>query len=147
VLTETAKLVSLTEFEQQERGSESIVMTAKATEIVYLGGGRPLGGKLVSNDDGRTHTLYAADAVFGLIRVRNVPRVGTKEDAKRTQQPIVEIVANRVKTEDGTWSKILYADDVDIGPKTGCVYFTDGTCNCVFVNGFIGVSCCKAYAI
>jgi hypothetical protein len=28
--------------------------------------------------------------------------------------------------DDGILSRILYADDVVVGPKTGKVYFTDG---------------------
>jgi len=32
-----------------------------------------------------------------------------------------------VKLEDGSWSPINYANDVDIGPKTGHIYFTDSS--------------------
>ncbi len=124
-----SKLVSLTDFERDD-AEETFVLTAKATEVAYLGGGRPLGGKFVSTDS-NTQTLYAADAVLGLIRVQNIPRVGVSDkDEKQVKQPSsVEIVAKRVKMEDGSWSEIRYADDLDIGPKTGHVYFTDGAPN------------------
>ena len=117
----------MTDFERDEKDTKSNVITARATEVAYLGGGRPLGGKLVSNSDGITQTLYAADAIYGLIRVRNIPRVGaSEEERKQMKEQIVEIVVKRVKMEDGSFSEIRYADDVDIGPQTGHVYFTDG---------------------
>lgn len=126
IMSAHSKLVSLTDFERDD-SEESFVMTAKATEVAYLGGGRPLGGKFVSTDS-NTQTLYAADAVLGLIRVQNIPRIGVAgKDGKQVKQPNnVEIVAKRVKMEDGSWSEIRFADDLDIGPKTGHVYFTDG---------------------
>lgn len=109
VLTEEAKLVSLTDFEEEG----GINMTAKATEVMHLGMGRPLGGKFAA--DG---TLYVADALLGLIRVQNPKQEGAK----------VELVASGVKVEE-QWSRLLYTNDVDVGPKTGMVYFTD----CKFV--------------
>lgn len=39
----------------------------------------------------------------------------------------VEVVASQVKLDDGTFSPINYADDVDIGPRTGHVYFSDAS--------------------
>ena len=106
-LTEEAKLVKLSDFEQVEN---SPIITAKVTEVVYLGVGRPLGAKFAS--DG---SIYIADPHLGLIRVKNV----------NDSQSKVELIASRVKDENGTWSQILYANDVAIGPKTGMVYFTD----------------------
>ncbi|KAK1745277.1 hypothetical protein QTG54_004568 [Skeletonema marinoi] len=41
--------------------------------------------------------------------------------------PVVELVASRFQLEDGSWSDVTYADDVDIGPRTGHVYFSDAT--------------------
>jgi hypothetical protein len=127
IMSENSKLVSLTDLQQDI--NDPVTVTAKATEVAYLGGGRPLGGKFVSTGDA-TQTLYAADAVLGLIRVPNIPRIGAPKghnNRKQVKQPIVEIVAKRVKVEDGSWSDIRYADDVDIGPKTGHVYFTDAS--------------------
>lgn len=108
ILTEEAKLLSLTEFES----INSVKVTAKATLLMDLGMGRPLGGKFAP--DG---TLYVADTLLGLIRIQNPSNGGSK----------VELVASAVKGADGNWSRILYADDVAIGPKTGMVYFSDGT--------------------
>jgi hypothetical protein len=126
ILSEHSKLVSLTDFEQDD-SEKSYVLTAKATEVAYLGGGRPLGGKFVTTDS-NTQTLYAADAILGLIRVRNIPRLGASGGKRKqiSQQSVVEIVASRVQLEDGSWSEIRFADDLDVGPKTGHVYFTDG---------------------
>lgn len=113
VLTEEAKLLSLTEFES----IDSVKVTAKATLVKDLGMGRPLGGKFAP--DG---TLYVADTLLGLIRVQNP---SSNNDSK------VELVASRVKGADGNWTRILYADDVAIGPKTGMVYFSDGKSNVI----------------
>lgn len=128
ILSEFSKLVSLTDFERDPKDAKSNVMTARATEVAYLGGGRPLGGRLVSNPDGISQTLYAADAIYGLIRVQNIPRVGASaEERKQMKEHIVEIVAKRVKMEDGSFSEIRFADDIDIGPQTGHIYFTDAS--------------------
>jgi sugar lactone lactonase YvrE len=107
-LTEEAKLVKLADFVEEEG---SPVISAKATEVVHLGVGRPLGAKFAA--DG---SIYIADAHLGLIRVKNPQDAHSK----------VELIASRVKDENGTWSQILYANDVAVGPKTGMVYFTDG---------------------
>mmetsp|Transcript_15276 Transcript_15276/g.27669 ORF Transcript_15276/g.27669 Transcript_15276/m.27669 type:complete len:414 (-) Transcript_15276:74-1315(-) len=110
VLTEDGNFVSLTDFEYKDDG---ITITAKTSLVVDLGMGRPLGGK-ISKDD----TLYAADTLLGLIQVQNVsdPRTRSK----------VQLVASKVMTDDG-WSQILYADDVDIGSKSGIIYFSDAS--------------------
>jgi len=108
VLTEEAKLVSLTQFEDKPH---SIVTFANATEVMHLGPGRPLGGKFAK--DG---TLYFADAALGLCRVKNP----AKAEAK------VELIASRVMV-DREWQQLLYVNDIDIGPKSGKVYFTDST--------------------
>jgi hypothetical protein len=103
---EDGNLISMTDIETDPDGK----MTAKTTLVADLGPGRPLGAKF-SGD-----TLYIADAVLGLTRIRNVNDPMSK----------VEIVATTV-VENGTTSRLLYVDDIAIGPKTGAIYFTDGT--------------------
>ncbi|KAL3811847.1 hypothetical protein ACHAXA_009206 [Cyclostephanos tholiformis] len=114
--------------------------TARAIGVADLGVGRPLGGKF----DVRSGCLYYADAILGLARVCNLPPRGVPTDrtngnasgreggrgegwTEGERRPVVELIANRVRLEDGTWSYINYADDVDIGPRTGHVYFSDAT--------------------
>lgn len=109
VMTEDAKLLSLTVIIDIGTVNSVATSTAKVTEVMNLGNGRPLGGKFAK--DG---TLYIADTLLGLTRVR----------FGKGKQPMVEIVASRVKINE-QWSPICYANDVDIGPKTGNVYFTD----------------------
>lgn len=120
IMNENAKLISLTDFEQQEDRSDDnkSIITAKATEVADLGMGRPLGGKFDMKG-----CLYFADVLLGLARICNLPTTTSSSNNK----PLVELVASRVKLPNGTWSPILYADDVDIGPKTGHVYFSDAT--------------------
>ena len=79
--------------------------------VVDLGVGRPLGGKITKNGE-----VYIADTLLGLIRIPDL----------NAERPKVELVASSVKTSEGT-SSILYADDLDVGPRTGHVYFSDGT--------------------
>lgn len=107
ILSENAKLIKLVDFEEQEDGI-SILTTAQ--EVMDLGIGRPLGAKFAP--DG---TLYIADSILGLVRVKHPEHAGAK----------VELVASRVLV-DGHWSPINYADDVSIG-KSGKVYFSDAT--------------------
>lgn len=106
--TDRSQLISLTDW-KHESGE---IISAKATLIKELGPGRPLGAKFTQ--DGTT--IYIADAVLGLLRVRTPLDETTK----------VEIVASTV-VEDGQRTKLLFADDVAIGPVTGKVYFTDAT--------------------
>jgi len=122
IMNENAKLVSLTDFKPQaekgatDNGNDTTatnIMTAKATEVADLGMGRQLGGKF--DEKG---CLYYADVMLGLARVCNL---------QSTKPSIVEVVASRVKLSDGTLSPIAFADDVDIGPKTGHVYFSDAS--------------------
>jgi len=115
-VTDTSKLIHITNIQSLSSSSSqqsSFDKTAEMIEIAYLGNGRPLGGKFDRNG-----ILYLADAVQGLIRVI-FPK-------KKSSKPMVELVASRVQLEDGTWSPILFADDLTIGPKTGMIYFTDG---------------------
>ena len=136
IMNEYAKLISLTDFEPaagEESSSSSItMMTAKATEVADLGIGRPLGGKFHYNND----CLYFADAILGLARICNLPSADDDDNnemnksssaAKQKKPNHVELLASRVKLLDGTWSPINYADDLDIGPRTGHVYFSDAS--------------------
>lgn len=74
--------------------------------------GRPLGGKFVPG----TQVLYFADVLLGLCRID-----------LSNKHPKIELVASKVQTEDGRWSPILFADDVDIGTKSGMIYFSDAS--------------------
>lgn len=104
--TEEGNLISFTDIQTNERDGKT---TAKVTLVKDLGPGRPLGAKFLGD------TLYVADAALGLTRVTNVLDPKSK----------VEIVATGVM-DGGNWTRIMYADDVAVSPKTGMVYFTDG---------------------
>jgi len=121
VMNENAKLVSLTDFEQKEGSGDASIVTAKATEVADLGMGRPLGGQF--DKKGKGKCLYFADAVLGLARICNLPAKKSPSSPK----PKVELLASRVKLEDGSWSPVNFADDLSIGPKTGHVYFSDAS--------------------
>ena len=110
-LTEQSKLVSITDIRQRSE-NDATIMTAKVTEVADLGIGRPIGGKFDNNN-----CLYFADVLKGLCRIC----------LDQKPKPIVEVVASRFQLQDGSWSDITYADDVDIGPRTGHVYFSDAT--------------------
>lgn len=105
--TDQGYLISLTDLvvESSER------ITAKTTLVKDLGPGRPLGAKFTPNGN----TLYIADSVLGLLRVQDP----SKSESK------VEIVASEVM-DGGRRTRLNFADDLTIGPKTGRVYFTDG---------------------
>jgi len=113
IMNNNAKLVSLTDFQQSKQDDN--IMTAKTTEVADLGVGRPLGGKFDKNT-----CLYYADAILGLARICNI-------NQSSTNKSYPEIVATRVKLSNGKWSPINYTDDVDIGPHTGHVYFSDAS--------------------
>ena len=114
VLTEDGNLVRLNNSKQKvSPSSHTPIQNVDTTLVVNLGPGRPLGGKFTY--DGKT--LYIADTLLGLVRVQNV-------ENKKSQSK-VEIVASSVVDKEGNESRILYANDVDIGPVTGHVYFTD----------------------
>lgn len=111
-LTEEALLVSLTKLKVQESiENKPKIMTAQVKSVADLGMGRPLGGRFTP--DGKT--LYVADALLGLIKIENPHKFPKSK---------VEIVANKVMDGDKT-TRILYCNDVVVGPKTGKVYFTD----------------------
>lgn len=105
VLTEDANLVELRDLQQDDKNAN--VINATAVVVKDLGMGRPLGGRFT-----RDGTLYVADTLLGLTRVKDVHDATSK----------VEIVLNQI---DGT--PIRFANDVVIGPKSGKVYFTDST--------------------
>lgn len=114
-VTEQSKLIKVSHIQldgSSENNHNIPKLTAETTEVAHLGLGRPLGAKFDAHGN-----LYVADAIMGLIRV-SFP--------EEKEQPKVELLASRVQLTDGTWSPILFADDVVIGPKTGYVYFTDG---------------------
>jgi len=113
VTTEDSRLLSLTDIQEEENDKNGVKkLTAKVTEVVYLGVGHQLGGAFTKDGN----TLYVADVVQGLIRVNDF----------KSKKAKVELVASRVKV-DGEWSPITYADDVAVGPKTGIVYFSDAS--------------------
>jgi len=121
LMTEESMLVKLTDLKEEEEDLASdgtAVITARATYVRDLGLGRPVGGKF--SPDGKT--LWIADGVLGLVRIRNV------EDA-RNNKP--EVVLSHIVEEapDGTRRRtpIAFADDVCVGPKTGKVYFSDAS--------------------
>ncbi len=103
--TEQGNLISLTDMETDDGGK----ITTKATIIQDLGNGRPLAGKFLGD------TLYVADAMLGLTRVRNVFDSRSK----------VEIVVSTV-IDEGKETRIHFADDVAVAPGSGMIYFTDG---------------------
>jgi hypothetical protein len=107
-VTDQGYLISLTDLVEES----SVRITAKTTVVKDLGPGRPLGAKFTPNGN----TLYIADAVLGLLRVQDP----SKSESR------VEIVVSEVM-DNGRRTRLKFADDVVIGPKTGRVYFTDGT--------------------
>ena len=152
-LTEDGNLIQLSNIEpKQAKNSDSDEtdgndLVATTTVIANLGNGRPLGGCFVpktastnsddddDNDDDSTTTtsttsstksrmLYIADAVLGLTRIT----LHKNKDNKTLKTSKVEIVTTTAyDPETSTMTKINFADDVVVGPKTGTVYFTDGT--------------------
>ena len=115
VMTADANLLLLRDL--QTNPKDATRGTAQTTRLHSLGSGRPLGGAFTR--DGKT--LYIADAVLGLTRIQN------PTDPKSKLELVVDEVA--IPREDGTMelSRLWYADDVTIGPKTGMVYFTDAS--------------------
>lgn len=110
-MTEENKLISITNF-QQEKNGDAFIKTADTSIVADLGIGQSLGGKFDSDN-----CLYFADILKGLCRIC----------LEQQPKPVVEVVASRFELDDGTWSHVAYADDVDIGPRTGHVYFSDAT--------------------
>jgi hypothetical protein len=112
VLSEHGKLVTLVDIQETDK---PFISTAKAVEVAYLGIGRPLSGKF--HQDG---CLYFVDVILGLARI-------CIHENKSDSAPHVELLASRVQLKDGSYSPINYADDIEIGPMTGHVYFSDAS--------------------
>lgn len=108
-LVRGAKLVRLENFEPKKDDPHTV--TANVTIAFDMGIGAPLGGSFTPDGS----ALYFADALMGLVRIKRDPHAR------------IELVANKVM-DDGVLTRILYADDVTVGPKTGTVYFSDGKC-------------------
>jgi hypothetical protein len=136
VMNEYSMLVSLTDIRRDDgEDDDHYYYTARTNVVADLGIGRPLGGKY----DPLSKCLYYADAILGLARVCDLPHGGVPNYAASGAsvggggggnddgRPRVELIANRFKLQDGSWSAINYADDVDIGSRTGHVYFTDAS--------------------
>jgi len=145
VLTEEANLVSLTDFQPipiqkpQSSTAKASHVSAKATLIADLGVGRPLGAAFAKDKDNKT-IIYVADTLAGLLRVSNLNSNNDGPDATSTARPTsnkpkVELVASSFQETNGingqttttTSRRILYANDVDVGPITGHVYFSDAS--------------------
>ena len=107
-MTEEADLIQLRDLKTEEDGH----MMAEAVRVRSLGIGRPLGGEF--DKDG---TLWIADAVLGLTRLK----------APSDPHSKVELVADSVVLPDGTVSRLLYTNDLAVGPRTGKIYFTDSS--------------------
>lgn len=115
VMTHDARLLLLSDLEEQ--GDDITRVTAKVTDLHSLGVGRPLGGKFTP--DGKT--LYIADAVLGLTRLQYPMEAKSK----------LELVVDSIPTIDDSGNmenaRLLYVNDLCIGPKTGNIYFTDAS--------------------
>ena len=112
LFTEDGYIVSMSDL--KDDASDKTLVTAQTAIVKDLGNGRVLGGSFTS--DGKT--LYMADEVFGLTRIKDIHDPLSK----------VEIVVSSVLDEKtGHLSKLYYTDDLCIGPKTQKVYFTDAT--------------------
>jgi len=129
LMTEDAKLVKLSDY--RESDDENATVTAKATYVRDLGAGRPLGGKFTP--DGKA--LYIADGLLGLVRIR---------DPIEDPSSKLEVVLSSVTADDGSISRISFADDVAVGPKSGKVYFSDASDIAPDRIGTAGVDCMHA---
>jgi sugar lactone lactonase YvrE len=134
--------------ESSESSPGPIANTAytSPTVVADLGRGRPLGGAFTKDGS----TLYIADAINGLLRVKfldddksnnkNSKKIRVQQPPSAKQKTQVEIISSRVSSSavadtdeatcsDGPKQSSLYgfANDVAIGPVTGRVFFTDST--------------------
>ena len=112
LLSENGSLVTLVDIRETD---EPFISTARALEVAHLGVGRPLSGKF-----DEAGCLYFVDVIMGLARI-------CINDNDNTHHSHVELLASRVKLEDGSHSPINYADDIDVGQETGHIYFSDAT--------------------
>lgn len=95
---------------------ESIILAD--AKILAKSVGFPLGANFVPN----TKIMYFADPILGLCRIDL-----SDTETEKTMRPKIELVASKFQLDDGSWSKIAYADDVAVGPKSGMIYFSDAT--------------------
>lgn len=108
----------------------------KKEVLATIPGGRVLGSKFTKDGD----TLYAAVTGIGLVRVTNLrpkkwsklPDVGVEVVATgfydtRSDCGDINSCGGEIFESNKIWSDIRLADDVDIGPKTGHVYFSDAS--------------------
>lgn len=102
------KLLKLENLQPSDNDPNKLLVDAK--EIVQSVGA-PLGGKFAPD----SNILYFADAILGLCRI----------DVS-SAHPIIEIVATKVKLPNGTYSRLLYVDDVTVATD-GMVYFSDAS--------------------
>lgn len=114
--------------EQQQQHQQHYNVPVETTVVREdLGPGRPLGGRWTL--DGRT--LYIADAVLGLTRL---------SDLEKDPHCPLEIVASSVpillerdldpKADEVVTTKVSpfgFVNSIEIGPRTGKIYFTDST--------------------
>lgn len=155
IMTEESQLVMLSDFQQVQgtvvtrpsnvssvssnaNAVDTRTVAAASTYVRDLGPGRPLGGAFGHGKF--ANTLYIADAVLGLTRIRDYRDPSSK----------VEIVASSVEVPDegvddfgGTHHakgrrpappqprqrrrRFKYVDDVAVGRRTNKVYFTDAS--------------------
>uniref|UniRef100_A0A7S2VXW8 Strictosidine synthase conserved region domain-containing protein n=1 Tax=Eucampia antarctica TaxID=49252 RepID=A0A7S2VXW8_9STRA len=116
VMTKNADLIHVTNLipdNNRKRNSNNNVWLADVNVVAKLGLGKSLGGKIHSDSQKeKKKTLYFADSVMGLARLN------LKDD-----RPKVELVATYLKDD----TPLHFVDDIDIGTKTGHVYFSSAT--------------------
>jgi Strictosidine synthase len=114
-------------------------VTAVATHLRDLGPGRPLGGAFGHGKF--ANTLYIADAVLGLTRIRNYndPKSKVEIVAASVEENDSSSSSNNNNNSDATrWPsrprprrrrrrRLKYVDDVVVGRRTNRVYFTDAS--------------------
>lgn len=112
VMTVNGELLEMV-MEPDSKDASEEKYVAKFELVKDLGSGRPLGGRFTPDGE----TLYIADAIQGLTRLRNPGDPASK----------VELVASKItpSMSKGTPSAINLANDLAISAKTGKVYFTD----------------------
>ena len=102
------KLLKLENIQPSEHDPNKLLVDVKE---IARSVGAPLGGKFIPE----SNILYFADATLGLCRI----------DVSSTH-PTIEIVATKVKLPNGTYSRLLYVDDVTVATD-GMVYFSDAS--------------------
>lgn len=124
-MNQYGQLIRVEDVRGDDDGSSSNATTATAdvTAIRRLGRGRVLSGRFA--DDG---TLWMADAVLGLTRLRDPSDPRSKVELVADAVVVVDNTDDDAKDEDTSRpSPLRFVDDLDIGPRTGRIYFTDAT--------------------